>query len=178
MSYRITREGTFAFNRITKERMRKPVWPSYTDYAHDSEWYPAYYRYVSEMKLWDAFVKALPDDYRYERPKLTHATVKGVPVAGIRSGGRRKYKNGAGVSANSRVLSHHYRDEGERGKAHRREIKRKERAMWLREWQEEQENQGDPYGYDWTDYDALTDPYDFYDVEEYECPYCMGPCEL
>src|SRR5690242_14795116 len=126
MSYWITRHGTYAFNRETKERMEKPKWPSYTDYAHDSEWYPAYYRYVSEMKKWDAFVKALPEDYRYERPKLRHATVKGVPVAGIRSGGRRKYKNGAGVSANSRVLSHHYRDEGERGQAHRREIKRKE----------------------------------------------------
>jgi len=171
------------FNRETRERMEKPEYPRLSEFNGDISLYTkATYRYVSKMKVWDAFVESLPPAYEYKRPNLVHATEKGVPVSRLRSGGRRKYKNGAGVSANSRVLSHHYRDEGERGKTLRREIKRKERVLWLREWEREQQEEAE-YGYavedyDWTDYDALTDPYDFYDVEEYECPVCMGPCEL
>ena len=130
------------FNRETRERMEKPEYPRLSEFDGDISLYTkATYRYVSEMKVWDAFVESLPPAYEYKRPKLVHATEKGVPVPGIRSGGRRKYKNGAGVSANSRVLSHHYRDEGEKGKGHRREIKRKERALWLSEWHQEQQEE-------------------------------------
>lgn len=119
-----------AFNRETRERMEKPTFPKSSEYMHNSEWYAAYYRYVSEMKVWDAFVETMPPAHQYERPKLVHATEKGIPVPGVHKYNRRKYKNGAGVSANSRVLSHHYRDEGETGRSHRREIKRKEEAVW------------------------------------------------
>lgn len=155
--YRITRTGTYAFNRTTGERMEKPKWPDYREFPHESEWRPAYYRYVSAMKLWDAFVKTLPDDYRYGRAKLTHATEKGVPIPRLRGGKRRKYKNGAGVSANSRILPHRYADEGDKGQSHRREIRRKERVQWQREWRAEQE-ETEKYGYH-------VDAYD-------------GPCEL
>lgn len=181
--YRITRTGVYAFNRLTGERMEKPKRPSAWEHEHMSEWLPLYYQYISDMKKWDAFVAALPAEYVYKRPKLVHATEKGVPVPHLRSGGRRKYVNGAGVSANSRVLPHRYADEGDKGKGHRREIRRKERAQWLSEWQQE-ERETYAEEYDWTDYERLTDPRDYtwdgyeWDTDEYECAYCMGPCEL
>ena len=173
-----------AYNRLTGERMYKPERPSLWEAEHISEWLPLHYAYISEMKVWDAFIESLPETFSYVRPKLRHATEKGIPVPRTGSYGRRKYKNGAGVSANSRVLSHHYRDEGERGQAHRREIKRKERAMWLSEWQREQE-QEDAYSVaDWFTYDPYEwdyyygeNDYDPYDRDDY-CETCNGPCEL
>jgi hypothetical protein len=62
---------------------------------------------------------------------------RGVPIP--RTGKRRhhKYYNGSGVSANSRVLAHHYADEGDKGTALRREIRRKERVQWQRDWSQE-----------------------------------------
>lgn len=160
MSYWITRTGTYAFNRETGERMEQPKWPDHMQYAHNSEWLPAYYRYVSAMKVWDAFVEALPYDYGYKRHRLTHATEKGVPVPRTGCYGRRKYVNGSGVSANSRVLSHRYRDEGEKGKILRREIKRKERALWRSEATQEIQEYRD-YECGWTLYDPEYD--DMYD---------------
>lgn len=65
----------------------------------------------------------------------------GVPIP--RTGRKTKYttadgsRRSAGVSGNSHILSHHYADELENGPAHRREIRRKERSAWLREWQDE-----------------------------------------
>jgi len=127
-----------AFNRETHERMEKPEYPRLSEFDGDiSLYYKATYRYVSQTKVWDAFVESLPPAIEYKRPKLVHATEKGVPVPHLRSGGRRKHKNGAGVSANSRILPHRVADDGEKGKGHRREIKRKERVQWLSEWQEE-----------------------------------------
>lgn len=117
-------------NRLTGETMVRPVYPRFTDYPHVTEWTTAYYRYLSQMKVWNAFLEALPTEYAWERPKLKHATKKGVPVPRTASHGRRKYKNGAGVSANSRVLPHRYADEGDKGQQHRREIRRKERTLW------------------------------------------------
>lgn len=38
-----------------------------------------------------------------------------------------------GVSASSRIVSHRYADEGEKGPSLRREIRRKERRFWTRE---------------------------------------------
>lgn len=166
-----------AFNPLTREWMEKPKRPSLFDYEHISEWLPAHYQYISDMKKWDAFIAELPETYVYKRPKLVHATEKGVPVAGLRDGKRRKYKNGAGVSANSRILPHRYADEGEKGQGHRREIRRKERAQWLSEWQQEQE-QGDAYSVaEWWDNTPVV-PWDGWDTDEYECEFCKGPCEL
>lgn len=65
----------------------------------------------------------------------------GMPVAGTGKYKRRKYKNGAGVSAHSRVLSHHYADEGDKGTTVRRAIRRRERRMWLSEWEDEQRSE-------------------------------------
>lgn len=190
--YRITREGTFAYNRETKERMQKPKWPDYQGYAHSSEWYPAYYRYLSAMKVWDAFVKALPEEISYKRPNLVHATEKGIPVP--RTGSRRwhsgKNSGKTGVIGSSRVLPHRYMDEGDKGKGHNRHIKRLERALWRSEALEELREEQESYyveEYDWTDYLRLTDPQDYVwvnddDIEdhsEYEdrfgCndPYCL-----
>lgn len=175
--YRITRTGVYAFNRLTGERMEKPKRPSAWEHEHMSEWLPLYYQYISDMKKWDAFVAALPAEYVYERPKLVHATEKGVPVPHLRSGGRRKYKNGAGVSANSRILPHRYADEGDKGQGHRREIRRKERAQWQREAYAEL-----MYGdnaYDTAEWFAGDrEWWDFDDTDEYECEYCKGPCTL
>lgn len=139
------RDGKWqAFNRLTRETMVKPVYPRLSEYDGDiSAWYKATYRYVSAMKLWDAFVEACPREITWQRPKLVHATEKGVPVPGTYKRSRRKYVNGSGVSANSRILSHHYRDEGEKGQGHRREIRRKERVQWQREWEQEQQSELD-----------------------------------
>lgn len=172
--YRITRTGVTAFNRLTGERMEKPRWPEYREYSHLSEWYEAYYRYVSAMKLWNAFLKAMPNEYRYNRPKLRHATEKGVPVSGLRDGARRKYVNGSGVSANSRILPHRYADEGDKGSGHRREIRRKERVQWLQEWQQEQHETEEYSAANWWDVSPVVE----WDEDEYECEYCKGPCEL
>ena len=99
-----------AFNPLTREWMEQPKRPSMFDYSHVSEWLPAHYQYISDMKKWEAFIKELPATYVYKRPKLVHATEKGIPVSGLRDGKRRKYVNGAGVSANSRILPHRYAD--------------------------------------------------------------------
>ena len=150
-----------AYNRLINARMAKPQRPHYSDYPHLSEWYPAYYRYLSEMKVWTEFAESVAKvRYVYTPPKLTHATEKGIPVPRLRKSGRRKFKNGSGVSANSRVLSHRYADEGEKGKGLRREIRRKEKLMWHAEANQEltEELQDD---YDWTDYMRLTDPHDY-----------------
>lgn len=129
-----------AYNRLTGEVMYKPKRPGYLEYAHLSEYMPAYYAYLSEMKKWEAFIAKLPAEAVWERPKLRHATQneKGVPVRYAGYSRRRKYVNGSGVSANSRILPHRYADEGEKGKGHRREIRRRERAQWLSEWQQDQ----------------------------------------
>ena len=189
-----------AFNPLTREWMEKPKRPSIFDYSHVSEWLPAHYQYISDMKKWEAFIAELPATYVYKRPKLVHATEKGVPVPHLRDGKRRKYVNGAGVSANSRILPHRYADEGEKGSGHRREIRRKERAQWLSEWQQEEREAYDAYDaetvaqwfYDNTDdvdFDVIPSVYtvgetvvewssDYYDdygyVETYGCgdPYC------
>jgi len=173
-----------AYNRLTGESMIKPEFPRIMAFDHMSEWYKAYYAYVSDMKKWDAFIAEIPDTYRYERPKLVHAKVKGIPVP--RTGSRRwhsgKNSGKSGVIGNSRVLPHRYMDEGDKGAAHNRHIKRVERAQWLSEALEELREQEDAYSVsDWyggvfgqDDADAWYD----YDTEEYECEYCQGPCEL
>lgn len=168
------RRPFIAINRLTGERMQRPEFPESLRYSHYSEYYQAYYRYVSEMKLWDAFIERMPKVEPYKRPKLRHATEKGVPVAGLRDGARRKYVNGSGVSANSRILPHRYADEGDKGKGHRKEIRRKERVQWLSEWEQEQ-RETDAYDVaEWWD----NTPVVMWDMDEYECEYCKGPCEL
>lgn len=67
---------------------------------------------------------------------------KGVPVPGLR--GRRRCRCGScstnragkpsGVSANERLLSHHYADEGDRGVLFRRQLRRLSNELWRREW--------------------------------------------
>lgn len=42
-------------------------------------------------------------------------------------------KTGRGVSANSRVLQHHYEDEGDKGQWVRRKVRRIEARLWRRE---------------------------------------------
>lgn len=174
-----------AYNRLTGERMNKPERPRILDFNHLSEWIPAHYQYISDMKKWDAFIAEIPAYAVWERPKLKHATEKGIPVP--RTGSRRwhsgKNSGKAGVIGNSRVLPHRYMDEGDKGAAHNRHIKRVERAQWLSEWQEDNTSEeaydtaewfGSVYVW-WED-----DPYD-YDESPYGddyCETCHGPCEL
>jgi hypothetical protein len=77
---------------------------------------------------------------------------RGIPIPGT---GRRTCRCGhcsqnsnsnCGVIANSRVLPHRYADEGEKGPLLRREIRRKERALWLAEAFEEMMD-GEPESY-------------------------------
>ncbi|QDH93870.1 hypothetical protein SEA_EVY_239 [Streptomyces phage Evy] len=68
---------------------------------------------------------------------------KGIPVPGtgrVSCGGyccHSSSSGNSGVMGNSRIVSHRYMDEGEKGRAHRREIRRKERVFWMAEAMEE-----------------------------------------
>lgn len=150
----------------------------------------AYWSWLSKRRF-----HALPED-------------KGIPVPGLRKSGRRKYVNGSGVSASSRVLSHYYADEGDKGRWVRKIVRNHERALWQAEWREERwenDNGTDEVTYDtaewfssqslmwdWyeNDYDAselYTLDYEAspefnmpYDFDGYAdfCGHCGGPCEL
>lgn len=87
--------------------------------------------------------------WRSLRRKTFHALPeeKGTPVPG--TGGKRWRKwsaNNGGVSAGSHVISHHYASEGDKGRTVRKLVRSRERALWLDEWQQEQ-NQDAEYGY-------------------------------
>lgn len=59
-----------------------------------------------------------------------------VPRTGRHRWHRRSSK---GVSANTRALSHRYADEGDKGKAFRRLVRRVESRLWQREAAEERD---------------------------------------
>lgn len=80
---------------------------------------------------------------------------KGVPVPFTGGKSWRKPLNGAGVSANSRIVSR-YADEGEKGKDVRRTVRRMEERMWRMDWVDE--------GYDIED--ASTVAQWFYDMSD------------
>jgi hypothetical protein len=177
MSYYVGR----AYNRLTGESMDKPNRPSVYEFSHLSEWLPAHYAYLSELKKWEAFIAELPAYAVWERPKFKHATKKGIPVprTGARRWHSRKDSGKTGVIGSSRVLPHRYMDEGDKGATHNRHIKRVERAQWQAEAMEEL-NQEDAYSVDeWfgsvygLDYDYDESPYG----DDY-CETCNGPCEL
>lgn len=154
------RDGKWvAFNTLTRERMEKPVYPRLSEYDGDlSAWYKATYRHVSALKIWDAFVEACPRETTWQRPKLVHATEKGIPVPHTGRSRWHSAKNSGktGVIGSSRMLPHRYMDEGDKGKGHNRHIKRLERALWQREWIDE--------GYDVED--AVTVAQWFYDMSD------------
>lgn len=165
-----------------------------------------YHAFPDTVKGIEAERKNIADWYAYwewMRNRRFHALPedKGIPVPHTGYQRKFKYANGSGVSANSRILSHRYADEGEKGRNIRREVRRKERAQWLSEWQREQ-NEDAEYGYardaysagEWFDDNPYTwdwyygeddyDPEDYYprawdDLwDMYECAYCGGECEL
>lgn len=103
--------------------------------------------------------------YVIEREMATRT--KGVPIPGVSFQRRYKHVNGSGVSASSRVLSHHYADEGEKGKGIRRQIRRIERRMWRDEWLREQ-FESEEFDYDvneWFESEPLV--WDWYDDDDY-----------
>lgn len=121
-----------------------------------------------------------------------HPEDKGIPVegTGVRRHRRSWTHNGTSVSSGSHVLSHYYADEGDKGRWVRKLVRRRERAMWLSEWQTEQ-NEDAYQGYAVDAYDAgewfssqslMWDWYeDDYDVDslydnysDFDCgdPYC------
>lgn len=142
--------------------------------------------------------------WRSLRRKNFHALPedKGIPVPHTGTRRYRKHVNGSGVSASSRVLSHYYADEGEKGRYVRKLVRSRERAMWLDEWQREQNEDAeygyardvysagdwfsdDPYMWDWYYGENDYDREDFYPVAwdelwEYAdyCETCNGPCVL
>lgn len=123
-----------AYNRLTGEQMYKPEFPRYSEYEHVSEWLPAYYTYISSMKLYQAFEASCPPRWVWEPSKMVHAKQKGIPIKGT---GNRRWRSGenkgkSGVIASSHVVPHRYMHEGDKGKWLRREIKRKER-MYVRQ---------------------------------------------
>ncbi|WPH58154.1 hypothetical protein SEA_LUCKYSOCKE_203 [Streptomyces phage LuckySocke] len=174
--------------------MRMPEFPLYHNFPdtikgreaeekNRTEWY-AYWEWMRNRRF-----HALPED-------------KGIPVPGTGTRRYRKSRNGSGVSASSRVLSHYYADEGEKGRTVRKLVRNRERALWLSEWQEERNEDAeygyardvysagdwfsdDPYMWDWyygeDDYDREDFyPVDWRDLWEYAdyCETCNGPCEL
>jgi hypothetical protein len=60
---------------------------------------------------------------------------KGIPVPGTGVKRHRSVNDraGKGVISSSRIVSHRYSDEGEKGPKLRREIRRKEKALFKRE---------------------------------------------
>lgn len=156
------------------------------------------------QKGWDAWMEYRESLYAYWdvlAKRRFHALPedKGTPVPGTGKSRwhSRKDSGKAGVIGSSRVLPHRYMDEGDKGKAHNRRIKRVERAQWLSEAMAELQEEYDAEEYDWTDYAVLTDPYDYPSFDSYmeteelwetanynQLPYddycetCSGPCEL
>ena len=109
--------------------------------------YKSFSEFPDTVKGWEAWRQQCEDWAAYRefcRKRRFHALPedKGIPVPHTGYSRRRKPVNGAGVSANSRV-THYFADEGEKGAYVRRIVRRKERALWLSEWQEEQSY--DPY---------------------------------
>lgn len=131
--------------------MRIPEFPLYHDFPdtikgweakekNRAEWY-AYWEWMSNRRF-----HALPED-------------KGIPVPGTGKISYRKHRNGSGVSASSRVLSHYYADEGEKGRGIRKLVRNRERALWLTEWAQEQTEEENTY-------DAETVGQWFYDYSD------------
>lgn len=171
--------------------MHMPAYKSFSSFPETVKGWEAWQTQCAEWAAYREFCRkrrfhALPED-------------KGIPVPHTGYQRKFKYANGSGVSANSRILSHRYADEGEKGRNIRREVRRKERAQWLSEWQREQ-NEDAEYGYARDAYSAGEwfddNPYmwdwyygeDDYDSEDYYprawddlwdyCDHCGGPCEL
>ncbi len=99
---------------------------------------------------------------------------KGIPVPYTGFQRRYKHANGSGVSASSRVLSHYYADEGEKGSYVRKLVRSRERQMWRDEWLTEQ-NEDAYYGYAVDAYSAgewfMDDPYEwdyYYGEDDYD----------
>lgn len=126
-------------------------------------WY-AYWTWMSKRRF-----HALPED-------------KGVPVphTGRRHWHSRKDSGKTGVIGSSRMLPHRYMDEGDKGKDHNRHIKRLEKALWLREWVEEQQDQEEGYSasewfyevpswWEWEDETSLDDDESDYYWEPRAC---------
>ena len=94
------------------------------------------YNIVDPAKL-DAYYADLWANWEVVKPRMRHATAeeRGEPVSGR---GRRHHYHSRkdhagrsnGVSSGSRILPHRYRDEGDKGKHHRREIRRRETLVW------------------------------------------------
>lgn len=59
---------------------------------------------------------------------------RGIPVPGTGVKRFRDTSRQPGVMANSRIVSGRWADEREKGKKLRREIRRKEKTLWMREW--------------------------------------------
>lgn len=98
--------------------------------------YKSFSEFPETVKGWEAWQAQCAEwaVYReWQRKRRFHALPedKGIPVPHTGYGRTYKHKNGSGVSANSRILSHRYADEGEKGALIRREVRRKERAQWL-----------------------------------------------
>lgn len=121
--------------------------------------------------------------YVIEREMATRT--KGVPIPGVSFQRRYKHTNGSGVSASSRVLSHYYVDEGDKGRWVRKVVRTRERQMWRDEWLREQ-FESDEFDYDvneWFESEPLM--WDWYDDDDWyrfmdnvECDFCNGPCTL
>lgn len=53
--------------------------------------------------------------------------------------GRQRWhqRRSRGVSANSRIVSHRYADEGDKGKWFRRLVRRREERLWIKEFRQD-----------------------------------------
>ena len=94
--------------------------------------YPVFYAYYPN--------RTRNNDALYSRADAIafawNRNVKGVPVPFTGGKAWRKPLNGAGVSANSRIVTR-FADEGEKGKDVRRTVRRLDNLMWRADWTDE-----------------------------------------
>lgn len=121
--------------------MQMPAYKSFSEFPETAKGWEAW---VQQCKEWEAYRE-------WHRKRRFHALPedKGIPVEGTGKISYRKHKNGSGVSANSRILPHRYADEGEKGKLIRKQVRHRERALWLSDWMDE--------GYDHEDGFSVSD---------------------
>lgn len=115
--------------------------PAYKNFSEFPQTINGFAAWQQQCKEWAEYREWCSKRRFHARPEE-----KGIPVPGTGYSGMRKSRNGHGVSAGSRVLSHWYRDETWESKGEtRRAVRRRESIMWREEWTEELTDTSDTY---------------------------------